>query len=104
MIDLERLTHDLASEVNLIDPDFLARWDRFKIEPEAVNCIRSEDYGLEQIGVVARRGDEVILFDDVEEEFGIGTVGKDGVLRDWTIYAGLDSCIKCFPGGEYYED
>jgi hypothetical protein len=68
-----------------------------------VNCIRSEGYEPEQVYVVAREGNEVILFDDVEEEFGIGGIGQDGVLKEWNIYAGLDSCIKCFPGGEFYE-
>ena len=56
-------------------------------------CFRSEDYGIEKVFVVARAGNRVLFFDDVEEEFGVGVPGNDGVLRDLGTFGPLVAAL-----------
>jgi hypothetical protein len=35
---------------------------------------------------VAQDGSRVLIYDDVEEEFGTGVLDVDDVLRDWGTY------------------
>jgi|GEM_PF-4105939 len=92
----------IEKDVRIIDKEYLPRWDKYKTAPYEIDCLRLAEYGTEKIFVVAAQGQDVIVYDDVEEEFGIGTIDPDGILRHWEIYAGIDSCIKCFPGGIFY--
>lgn len=69
----------------------LVRWDRYGLAvPVAVPCIRRDISGSptepEPIYCFARAGDEVLIHDDVEEEFGTGILDNDGVLRQWGTY------------------
>jgi hypothetical protein len=103
MNEKEYLLNDLDKEIQGIDPMFLQRWDKYKVSPSTITCKRTKDYGNENIYIVARYNNEVILYDDVEEEIGMGIIDPDGLLREWSILGSLDTCIKCFPGGSYYE-
>jgi hypothetical protein len=60
--------------------------ERFDLgEPEQIRCVRALPAGgvaePEAIFGVARSGARVVVFDDVEKEFGIGVVEHDGVSR-----------------------
>lgn len=51
--------------------------------------------------VLARSGDQALLFDTVEEEFGIGRIGEDGQLHDYGTYGEkLVWALRHFPAGE----
>jgi hypothetical protein len=56
-------------------------------------CFRNEDYGMEKVFVVARAGNRVLFFDDVEEEFGVGVPDSDGVLRDLGTFGPLVAAV-----------
>lgn len=36
--------------------------------------------------VVARAGGLVLAYDEVDEAYGIGDLGQDGIIRDWGTY------------------
>jgi hypothetical protein len=53
-------------------------------------CFRSEDCGIEKAFAVARAGNRVLFFDDVEEDFGVGVPDSDGILRDLGTFGSLE--------------
>ena len=101
MISREQLERLIAEEVTLLSEDDRARFGRDRIEPQKQKCVRATDGVEEPIYMVARRGQSFILFDDVEEEFGVGTSDPDGTLRRWSLYDSLRTCIRCFPEEKY---
>jgi hypothetical protein len=51
----------------------------------------------ERVFVVARLGNAVLFYDDVEEEFAVATVDTDEVIRDWSLWGSLDYGLRNFP-------
>jgi hypothetical protein len=56
-------------------------------------CFRSADYGNEKAFAVARAGNRVFFFDDVEDEFGVGVPDNDGVLRDLETFGSFVAAV-----------
>lgn len=80
----------LAAQLQQLDSETRPVWDRFGVgELEQVRCVRAVSAGAiaepESLFVVARAGGQIVVFDDVEDEFGIGVVESDGVLRQWAL-------------------
>src|SRR3569833_1607907 len=48
-------------------------------------CFRDEHHGIEHVFAIARLGKDLLIFDDAEDEFGLGEPGEDGVLRNWVL-------------------
>lgn len=73
-----------------LDDETRPVWDRFRIEPTPIPCSRpgvdDATPDVESVFCLARDGDEVLVYDDVEDAFGTGRVGSDGVLRTWRTY------------------
>jgi len=44
------------------------------------SIVRSEDLGAESVFVVARNGDTALFYDDVEDQFAVGTLGSNNML------------------------
>ncbi len=63
------------------------------------SLFRSEDYGIEKVFVIARSGDRVLFFDDVEEEFGVGLPDPDGVLRHCGSFGPLAGAAQALDKG-----
>lgn len=59
-----------------------AIFDRYSVEPYAAPIVR---YGQpESVIVVARRNDEVIYWEDVEDGFNVSPIDKNGtILEHW---------------------
>jgi|SRR4051794_10850482 hypothetical protein len=92
----------LAENVLRLDAVTFERWERLGVMPAHVQCERDDPRGgpsaLEPLFVVARVGDEVLIYDDVGEEFGVGCLDADGVLRQWATYGEeLRWAIQRFP-------
>lgn len=64
------------------DAEQIAIFKRYAVEPYAARIVR---YGkAEGVVVVARRGNEVIYWEDVEYGFQVSPIGEDGrVLEHW---------------------
>ena len=101
MISRKNFDEIFAEELSRTTGAALERFHRYRIEPRTYACVRTEQYGEEQIYAVAESGRSLIVFDDVEVEFGVGTSDTDGVLRTWSLYDSLLTCIKCFPDEKY---
>ncbi|HWL40289.1 MAG TPA: hypothetical protein VNO75_08630 [Gemmatimonadaceae bacterium] len=59
----------------------------------------STKYSLtpEPMYAVARAEAAIVVYDDVEEEFGVGTLDQDGILRSWSNYGELRWALQGFP-------
>ncbi len=84
----------LNEEVAQLPADTLAMYDTYGIGIEERPCYRSEPYGVERVFVVARAGEQLLLLDDVEDEFSIGAPDSDGVLRHWGLCGTLNTAIR----------
>ena len=89
-ITADELRDILVTQLAELDAETQAVWDRCGIQPTHMRCIRDRlDGGVpepEPIYAVAQAGDEVLIDDDVEDEWGTGVVDADGVLRTWGTY------------------
>lgn len=77
----------VAEQLPRLDPETEAKWHRYKIGPEPILCVRGTVTGApgepEPISMLARSGEMVLIYDDIEDEFGTGILDPDGVLRTW---------------------
>ena len=96
-IPLEEFKLLLAEHVLRLDAPTFAKWERLRIAPQLVPCER-HNQARETIYSVAREADDQIIYDDVEEEFGVGHLDADGVLRNWsTVGDELRWALAQFP-------
>jgi hypothetical protein len=77
--DVKRI---VQSDLAKCDNEQLATFRRYTVELYLAPIGR---YGeLEKVVVVARKGEEVIYWEDVEEGFNVSPVGEDGrILEHW---------------------
>jgi hypothetical protein len=68
--------HDLAE----CDDEQLAAFRRYSVEPYPAPILRYGKIG--SVVVVARKGDEVIYWEDIEEGFNLSSVAQDGQILD----------------------
>ena len=82
-IDLLALLEQEAEAVDSGD------WGRFGVPPFYAYLVRVPATGEEPVWVVAKHGRRVIFFDDVEEEFAVGTMSDDGAISDVALVGHL---------------
>jgi hypothetical protein len=72
----------VAMDLKACDADQLAAFDKYRVEPFSAPIVR---YGQpESVIVVARNGDQVIYWEDVEDGFNVSPISPDGrVLEHW---------------------
>jgi hypothetical protein len=98
------LSEIVAEQLLRLDPEAEVRWHRYKVgSPQPMLCVRDTVSGApgepEPIYALARSGDAVLIYDDVEDEFGTGIIDPDGVLRTWgTFGEDLRWALASFPG------
>jgi|SRR5215472_7750257 len=84
----------LKSEVEALPPDVLNIYKEHAVTIAEQPCFRSEQYRTERVFVVARSGSQLLIFDDVEDEFAVGAAGDDGVLREWGLSGDLVDALR----------
>jgi len=79
---LAQVQREIESDLPRLDADQLTTFKKHAILPY---CAPISRYGcIENVVVVARNGDEVIYWEDVEEGFNVSPVGQDGrILEHW---------------------
>jgi hypothetical protein len=86
------MTTLLDDHVLRLDDDMRSEWEKHGLTPAVPilcvrqNMIEGSECPPEPIYCVARIGLRVLIYDDVEEEFGIGVLDADGLLRQWGTY------------------
>ena len=79
---IEVVNKIVATDLRDCDAEQLAAFNKYRVEPFSAPIMR---YGqMESVVVVARNGDEVIYWEDVEDGFNVSPIGLDGrVLEHW---------------------
>ena len=84
----------LKTEAAGLPADVLSIYKKHAITIAEQPCLRSERYGTERVFVVARSGSQLLIFDDVEDEFAVGAPSDDGVLREWGLCGDLIDALR----------
>jgi hypothetical protein len=84
----------LLSEIEKFDAADHAIWSRHKVELRTAPIHRSAHYGIESVFVVAAIGDQILFFDDVEDEFGTARLPAAGPLQDYGTYGELRVALR----------
>ena len=79
-----------------MDKNEREKFIRIQIPMYRLTCRRSNQYGDEWLIAVARLGNKLIVFDDVEDEFGIVISSGDSheVFHDWRLFGTLENALK----------
>jgi hypothetical protein len=79
---VEAVEEILEADLAECDDEQVATFRRYAVAPYRAPILR---YGkMESVVVVARKGDEVIYWEDVEQGFNISPVASDGrILEHW---------------------
>ena len=79
---IDEVNQIVARDLQACDAEQLATFKRYQVEAFSAPLMR---YGsLESVIVVARNGDQVIYYEDVEDGFNVSPIGPDGrVLEHW---------------------
>jgi hypothetical protein len=72
----------VARDLKACDAEQLAAFKKYSVEPFSAPIVR---YGkMETVVVVARNGDQVIYWEDVEDGFNLSPISSDGrILEHW---------------------
>ena len=79
---IDTVNEIVASDLKACDAEQLAAFTKYRVEPFSAPLMR---YGkMESVVVVARNGDPVIYWEDVEDGFNVSPIGPDGtILEHW---------------------
>lgn len=93
-ITREMLDVLLSVCLNAMGERSIALFQQYHVEPYLISCIRTPEIGQEMVYVVARFGEKVLIFDDVEDEFGIGIISQNELLENWRLYGTLEAALN----------
>ena len=81
----EKFRRYLDTGIAELSPDDLRLYERYRVDPVLIFINRPRTDGTEKVYVVARKVDRVIVFEDIEDQFAIGTlVAEDRVeMSGW---------------------
>ena len=79
-VTLDEMKRIVEEELRQCGTEDRALFGRMKIEPQKVRFDRGTF--SEDVFVVARQGDKLLFFDDIEDGFEVAEADKDGVIRN----------------------
>ncbi|HEX7286922.1 MAG TPA: hypothetical protein VF532_12115 [Candidatus Angelobacter sp.] len=78
--NIEDVKAIVAEDLRDCDPEQIATWNRYAVEPFLAPL---ERYGnMESVVVVARRGNDVIYWEDIEDGFNVSPISADGRILE----------------------
>ena len=95
---VEEVKNIVNGDLANCDEQQIETFRRYAIEPYAAPILR---YGeMEKVVVVARKGEEVIYWEDVEEGFNASLISEDGrVLQHWCNQDELRQALNAWIDG-----
>jgi len=74
----------LEHQLSHLDTKCRETFDRYSVDLEIISRVFDANASNPVTSfVIARDGSRVLFYDDIEEEFGTGTVAADGQLHQW---------------------
>jgi len=84
----------LTREKERLPPEQRGFLRSIEVPVTKVPCFRSEQYGVERVFAIARFEEEILIFDDVEDEFALGKLDPVGTIRDWGLCGDLIDALR----------
>jgi len=84
----------LSREIAEFEERDVELWSRFRVDIRTAPILRSEQFGIENVFVVAAVGERILFFDDVEEEFGVARLPDSGPIEDYGTHGELRSALQ----------
>src|SRR5215475_12865330 len=79
---IEEVNEIVARDLKDCAAEQVAAFDEYRVEPSSAPIVRYEQ--TERVVVVARNGDQIIYYEDVEDGFNVSPISSDGrVLEHW---------------------
>lgn len=75
-----------------------------RISPLKLRCQRNGLAGEETLYAIAGRGRQYIVYDDVEDDFGLAVFSssdRDETLRFWVLAGALSNALRVLESGDY---
>jgi hypothetical protein len=95
---IEEVREIVARDLKDCDVEQLAAFDKYRVEPFSAPIVRYEQ--TESVIVVARNGDQVIYYEDVEDGFNLSPISPDGrVLEHWCNQDELRFALNAWVAG-----
>ena len=88
-VSKETFVRILREETAELTPESAGTYQRYSIEPYEQLCWRCAEYRIERVYVIAKNGNHLLFFDDVEGEFGVRVPDGDGILKISSTYGPL---------------
>jgi len=89
----QMLREQLQREIEALPEYVRELFQKYSVPIYRLTCLRTADAGEEKVYVVARLENRVLFFDDVEDEYGVGTVWEGTMLKDWDLYGSLQAAL-----------
>jgi hypothetical protein len=70
----------LQEEVDELDPEGRALYETYSVPVFSQPAFRPDAADIENVFVVARRGSQLLFYNEIEEEFGVDLLSGDGRL------------------------
>jgi hypothetical protein len=70
----------LKVEVEELSPEGRGLYETYSVPAFSQPAVRTNSVAIENVFVVARRGTQLLFYDDIEEEFGVDSLSGDGRL------------------------
>jgi len=99
----------------ITETEFLVRLEEEKRQLSPVECQRFAEWkvpvgtrgrvaqfssdGVESVFIVARHAQKVAFFDDIEDEFAIGTIGEEGIISNPGLCGELSTALRLLASG-----
>jgi hypothetical protein len=77
---VEEVRKIVSEDLRECDAEQVAAFNRYAVEPYVAPIVRHGK--TESVVVIARRGDEVMYWEDIEEGFNVSPVGLDGRILE----------------------
>jgi hypothetical protein len=69
-------------------------FDKIKIKLHREDCIRNNLQEINGLYIVAKYRQKKLIYDDVEDEFGITKSNNNNIIEHWDLFPTLESAIK----------
>ncbi len=95
---VEQVKNIVDEDLRACDGEQMAAFNRYAVEPYVASIVRNGK--MESVVVVARKGDEVIYWEDVEDGFNISPVNSNGqILEHWCNHDELGFALNAWIKG-----
>lgn len=95
-ISESEVTTIVQEAVARMSPEDAKKFARIQTPIHAIRCRHRGDLPEENIFLVARVGSKVLVFDDVEDQFGVGDLAQSDVLEQWDLLGDLSFALTRF--------